>query len=210
MLNVFVGSDYKRIQEARNKVLGTSNFRRFESDTIVWGEIETLLTTTDLFGGKEALLLEEMYDDHKSECENHIETMIASPMMVVWTERDPAAAFLKLCAKYKIPITKLDVKIEKKETSVFTVASAYGEGNKKLLWMRFHEALRAGHRAEEIAGTLWWQMKTMWLAAGKKGKADMLREHATACLSMYEKARKGEGLLEALLEEWILGLTFKA
>jgi len=99
--------------------------------------------------------------------------------------------------------------------------------DKKSLWLLFCEAKRNGLSGEEIIGTLWWQLKSLRLAAMTNSASEAGMKDFT-----YNKAKRAlrnfrDGELETLshslllayhdghggirdidyaLEEWVLGL----
>ena len=48
--------------------------------------------------------------------------------------------------------------------NVFGMAESLSKKDKRMLWVQLQEAYRAGLSAEEIIGTLWWQLKSLRLA----------------------------------------------
>ena len=79
----------------------------------------------------------------------------------------------------------------------FLLADAFGEKDKKNIWVLFQKAMRAGSSAEELHGTLFWQVKTILLT--KKTKS---AEEAGVKLFPYSKAvRFAKNFTEEELEE---------
>ena len=113
-----------------------------------------------------------------------------------------------------------------KDTRVFAVTDAILERDVRRAWIAYREALGGGKQPEEIAGLVWWQLKTLWLVA-KLGARAGQSPHATrkaaqalkkyspreiaglsrSFVANYHKARLGVGPeLEGALESWILTL----
>jgi len=119
----------------------------------------------------------------------------------------------------------------KKEAGVkfnpFTMAEVLALKDKKSLWFLLQEAKRNHLAAEEIIGTLWWQLKALRLAANTKNaeeagmkdypynkakralsnfKTDEVNQLSKKLLNLYHKGHRGEVDLELSLEEWVLQL----
>lgn len=107
--------------------------------------------------------------------------------------------------------------------SIFALSDALLYRDKKLLWVLYQKALRAGFSVEEIFGTLFWALKTALLVSGGYTEGlhpFVIRKTQTALrnftqgglpqlsfrlLTDYHQARRGAGA-ELLLEKFILEL----
>ncbi len=108
--------------------------------------------------------------------------------------------------------------------NIFALADALGERDKKKLWVLFEQAVRRGETPEAIAGTLFWQLKSMLLVvrgdgsslspfvASKAGRfvknysKEEIEHVAYALVREYHEARRsGLGLRERM-EKLILSL----
>ncbi len=116
---------------------------------------------------------------------------------------------------------------KKTESNFFAVSDALGSRDKKALWVLYQQAKRDGAEDEQIHGILWWQMKSMMLAAKTKSAAEAglnpfvygkatrfaanfsapeLASKASELLALYHDSRRGRGDLATGLEKYILGL----
>jgi len=105
------------------------------------------------------------------------------------------------------------------------MAEALARKDKRSLWILLCEAKRNGLSAEEIIGTLWWQLKTMRLAsltssaeeAGVKDypynkakqslrnfKPGELGSISFRLMNLYHEGHKGKRDIDLALEEWVL------
>jgi DNA polymerase III delta subunit len=110
---------------------------------------------------------------------------------------------------------------------VFAMAAALSQKDKKSLWLLLTKAKRAGLSAEEIIGTLWWQLKTLRVAAvtrsadeaGMKSypydkakqalrnfKSGELEGISRDLLKVYHNGHGGVKDIEVGLEEWVLSI----
>jgi hypothetical protein len=111
--------------------------------------------------------------------------------------------------------------------NVFAMADSLAKKDKKMLWMQLQEAQAAGLSAEEIIGTLWWQLKSLRLAAltGSATEAGMkdfpyqkakralstfkpgeLEALSHSLLAVYHDGHGGVKDIEMGLERWVLGV----
>lgn len=114
-----------------------------------------------------------------------------------------------------------------KEFNIFVLTDALGARKKKEAWILYRRALSAGLSAEEIFFKLFWQVKSMLIAAKTKnvGETDMktfpynkaksflknfqsneLEKLSEDLVTGYLLARRGRGEIETLIEKIILKL----
>jgi DNA polymerase III delta subunit len=110
------------------------------------------------------------------------------------------------------------------EFNIFALADALGERDKKKLWVLYVKAIRNGNSAEEISGTLFWQVKALLAIALGGGKSlnpfvkskgerfvknyseEDLQKISFELVENYHKARRGGLPLAERLEQVILSL----
>lgn len=109
----------------------------------------------------------------------------------------------------------------------FALADALLKRDKKSLWLLLAEARLAGSSDEEIIGILWWQLKTMRLAAASssaaavglkdfsynkakralsKFKPGEIEDLSHELLSVLHESRAGRGDLDVALERYVLSI----
>lgn len=113
-----------------------------------------------------------------------------------------------------------------REFNVFDITDAFGQRDKKKMWLLYRESLGYG-RVEEVHGVLWWQLKSIILAsktanakeAGmkdfpyKKAKRfaanfseEELNSLSDQMIEIYHEARRSGADLEVRLERFLLGI----
>ncbi len=109
--------------------------------------------------------------------------------------------------------------------NIFGLGDALGMRDRKLLWVLYVKALRAGHEPEEVHGTLFWAVKSMLLAhltespeeAGQKPfvwekfkryakgySKEELANLSRDLVALYHDSHRGRFPLETALERWVL------
>lgn len=116
---------------------------------------------------------------------------------------------------------------EREYGTIFTLADAYVSGNRKTAWVEFSRAIRGGKSAEEIHGTLFWAIKSLWLSRKlTKSQAEALgikpfvlskyktlgaewgdgeiNQSLSTLKDLYHQSHRGKGQLAVLLEQYLL------
>lgn len=173
MLTVLYGNDYEGLR-ARLGALGAGarSVEYINPDTYDQAKITQLAAGTDLFGGQETLVLSGLLMD------SEIAGELAGLYQAMQTSQNHFFIIEeKLLKKDQKPFEEVGAMIEqfalskntkKDDFNVFALSDALGARDKKQLWIRYQQALRANKTPEEIHGILWWQVKNMKLVALEK------------------------------------------
>lgn len=233
MLHVYYGTDSNRVRADAFAELTAAEdagarVTRIDSDTYEAGMLENALGAASLFGETECYLV----DSPQSVAELAEEVAACTPGMgesvntFILIEGALNAAERK---SYEAHATRVE---ERKAPAAerfnpFGMADALARRDKRALWTQLQQARQAGLVEEEIIGTLWWQLKTLQLAAitrsaeeagikeypYKKAKTalrswqpEQLTATATALVSLYHAGHAGERPLDLALEQWVLTL----
>ncbi len=107
----------------------------------------------------------------------------------------------------------------------FGLTDALARRDKRILWLLLQEAGRAGTSGEEVIGLLWWQLKSLRLAALTQSAAESgmkefsynkakraltyfkpgeLEQLSRSLLVLYHDGHAGKRDLQLALEEWVL------
>ncbi len=230
MLHVFYGTD---IETVRHKALAMlketgSTVEKIEAGSYAVGLLPSLLGATPLFGGASAYLLDNPGENEEfiEECLSLAKDMASSSTQFVIIEKSVLAASKK---KFEGAGAVVDEykKAAASEFNAFSMADALAAKDKRTLWLLLQKAKAEGMVSEEIIGTLWWQLKTMRLAAladkadevglkdypFKKAKGALVKfslsevERASRdLLRISHESRRGLMDLELGLEAWVLSL----
>ncbi len=179
MINVYFGNDLVSARQAALTAVDTSivkngsRLTKIESTKWAPGMIADMLGATSLFGGTELFLIDTPSEnpDFYGEVINVLSEMAESPNQFVVIEETLLAAEKKKWEKH-IGIMEEFKKNTETPFNVWAMADALSSRDKKSLWVLLQDAKRAGLVAEEIIGTLWWQLKTLRLAMLTKSASD--------------------------------------
>ena len=232
MLQLYFGNDHSKVRAMANAVAldivekEKARLSRIESDDFAPGMLLDLTGSVSLFGDKEVYLIDtpstvsEMYD----ELMNSLTEMATASNIFIVMELGLLASEKK---KWQ-PHTQVFEEFTKKEGerfNIFTLAEALSKHDKKSLWLLLNEAKQTGLVAEEIIGTLWWQLKALRLAlmtnnadeadmkeypydkakrAVKNFKEEELALLAASLLRVYHDGHGGVRDIDLALEEWVL------
>jgi DNA polymerase III delta subunit len=231
MLHLYFGTDSVLIRE---KALATATtlagegarVTRIESPQYERGMLASLLGATSLFGEREVYVIDtpSADTDFYTEVVAHSAEMGESRNTFIIIEEALLAAERKKFEKYASVVVE-EKKVAGVRFDVFKMAEALCNRDKKSLWVLLTEAKREGLSAEEIIGTLWWQLKSLRLAAvtNTAAEAEMkdypynkakravagfkpgeLESLSLGLLQVYHDGHGGIRNIDEGLEEWVL------
>ena len=232
MLHLYYGNDTTAVRErafaAADKLAEKENARitRIEVSDFAPGMLANLLGAASLWGEREIYVLDTSSEDAAfyAEVISHAAEMGESANQFVIMETAMLAPERKKFEKHATTVEE-----SKREAAerfdVFRMAEALSKRDKKSLWVLLQEAKRAGLSAEEIVGTLWWQLKSLRLAALTKSadeagmksypydkakralslfKPGELDATSANLLRVYHDGHGGIRDIDEGLEEWVL------
>jgi len=231
MYVVFYGDDRGLVRdEAANFIkskLGTGqSFNTIEAGEFELGQVSDAIGASSLFGESEWYLLDEpsANQDFLEEVTNSLESMKDSVNKFVILEAKLLVAPKKKYTKFADEVKEFTAE-KKLKSNPFLMAEALSQKDKRKLWVLLQEAKLSGMREEEIIGILWWQLKTLRLAAitssaSEAGMKDFPYNKAKRSLSTFKEGevnKISQSLLEVYheghsgvrdmdigLEEWVL------
>lgn len=232
MLNFYYGNDLVAARQAAlsavdAKIVKTeARLTKLESANFAPGMLADMLGAVSLFGGTELFLIDTPSEnpDFYAEVVGVLSEMAESSNLFVVIEGALLAAEKKKFEKFAGVMEECK-KTAETPFNVWAMADALAARDKKSLWVLLQDAKRAGLVAEEIIGTLWWQLKTLRLAiltktASEAGMKDFpynkakralsnFKEGEVADLSMrllkvYHDGHGGVKDIDEGLEEWVL------
>lgn len=197
-----------------------------------WNEatFQELLNAQGLFDQKYIAVLDGLveYKESTELVSEHVQTMQESAHVFLLIENNPIKKVIDSISKYAEKTQEFSKPEKKKEFfNTFTLGDAFGNKDKKSLWIGYLEALEQGVSAEEICGVLFWQVKNIMLAMETKNASESklssfvdskarrfarnftkeeLKKISGALVESTEKVRNGEGEMEVLLERVVLGV----
>lgn len=231
MLYAFFGTDTLKVRKEalafladRTKDGGevvTFTTQNFDGSTLIGAA-----GSTSLFGGTPCYLLDTPSEsaDVFTFVFEELETLAVSVNTFVIIEAGLLAADKKVLTKYATEMSEY-VRAPGKAFNVFSLTDALARRDKRALWVLLMEAKREGFSEEEIIGTLFWQMKSLRLAAraGSAEEAGMkpfvytksrgalikfkegeIDAKARELVSLYHDGHRGVRDISIALEKWIL------
>jgi DNA polymerase III delta subunit len=233
MLAIFYGNDTVKVRQkalafAASEAEASSGPTLIDSENYEQGVVTSLAGEASLFGGRFVYLLDTPSTDqdfYTAVVEN-AETLARSSNVFVVIEGTLLADQKKKLTKYADTAEEYKA-VDSGRFNTFALADALARKDKKLLWLLWHGALLKRISPEEIAGVLWWQLKTLRLAGlGKTAaavglkdfpykkavsalrnfKSGELQELSRSLLSLLHESRLGRQDTLISLERWILRL----
>lgn len=206
-------------------------FERMTSDTFDPDALIARADETGLFSGDIVTVLDGVLAASGAEetLKQAAKNLALSPNAFVLIEDKLPKGFIDACENVGAVVTYSDGAKKGKEWEdrpIFSFADAYARGDKKEAWALLEKLRADGAREEEIIGTLFWRMKTMFLAkisrsadeGGLKpfvhGTAKKLAEGYTKeelqeklgdLITLRHETWRNSGDLETALERFVLG-----
>ena len=236
MSYLIYGNDWQKARAKAREILSSLQKKRpdavivsLEEGGISETKIEELAGSQGLFERKFIVFSDRICADagNAEIIKDKLPMIAASENVFVFLEDALKVDLLKVFEKHAAKVQEFK-KIEKKERfNSFLLADALGQRNKERLWVLYHQALREGIVAEELHGTLFWQIKAMrsaemvktpaeaglkpfsWTKAKsalRNWKPEELRAASNKIVSLYHDARRGKHELVTALEKFILDL----
>lgn len=243
MIYLFYGQDIDQARRKSNGVVDSLLKKRpdaalFRLDSDTWQEaaFDEYVGGQGLFVQKYIVVLDRLFEkkEIKEYVMERLKALKESDNIFIVLENALDKATL---AKFEKNAEKVQVFGEGQEGAVknkksadfnmFAITDALGARNQKRLWTIYQQALRHGVVSEELHGILFWQVKSMLLAAVSKdvkesglnpfvyGKAKNyaknftlpeLRKISSQLIAMYHRAHRGEVDFDAELEKFFLSV----
>ncbi len=233
MLKVFLGKDQIKIRQQAHLAIEDGmaegkEFVRLEPDNYEEGMLLNVSSAVSLFNPGTVYLVDSpaASDIFYTDFLTQVEELASSTNYFVVILEDLNAADKKKITKYAAVVEEYKKTADTK-FNPFQMADALAVKDKRTLWLFLQEAKQNGLAAEEIIGTLWWQLKSMRLAsvtkspeeAGmkdypyRKAKSALntfrlpdVEQKSRDLLKLYHEGHRGKRDLDLALEEWVLRL----
>lgn len=228
MLHLYYGTDTIAARTKALTIAGAveATIERFEAENFSAGSLRDATEAVSLFGNTTVYIIDtpSVNEELWQELVDLAEALATSVQLFIVVDNNLTASQLK---PLKPHATNIEVFTKEKNTAfnTFALADAFANRDKKSLWILFAEAVRQGQSAEEIIGILWWQIKSMRLAAmtnsateaGMKDypynkakralrnfKSGELEKISHQLIKVYHEGHGGEKDIWVGLEEWVL------
>lgn len=231
MYLVFIGSDRLKVRDKATEYIDKNmpagaTLTTIDDGSFSDGQVLNALGTNSLFGGEEWFVLDNPSQaaDFIDEVKNSLKEIADSVNTFLILEGGLLATEKKTYSKYAQDIFEFkSVGVERFNT--FALAEALATRDKKRLWVLLQEAKLSGLREEEMVGMLWWQLKSLRLAAltktaeeaGMKDfpynkakktlakfKPNEVNKLSQELLEIYHQGHAGVSEMELTLEQWVL------
>lgn len=215
MLYLFHGSDTRKSGEKARSLIDSLRAKRPDAafvavDADHWstGTIKEHLGGQGLFSSKYIIYLDCVTEnpDAEEKVTDFIPAMNESANIFIVFEGRLNAELKKAFEKHAEKTVESDMvsMAGKKDFNIFTLADALGARDSFKAWTIYRQALENGVEAESIVGTLFWQVKSMVLAAKGKSAAEAGLNPFVYSKSKRYAANFSDGELRRLLKELIV------
>lgn len=228
MLAVYFGTDTNAVRHAAHAAAAQTGVtpQMLTSEEYEPGQLADQVGGNSLFGETRTVVIDTPADVMADELPPLLEAMAASADTFIIIEGPLRAAQKKQYAKHTEEIHEYKAAAAER-FNTFSLADALAKKQKKQLWLGLQQASAAGISPEELIGILWWQLKSIRLAAVtdsaaaagmkdfpyRKAKSALARfplaeaeQRSRELLSLYHQGHAGEVDLPVALEHWVLTL----
>jgi len=235
MLYLFSGDQFKEIKKHSQVLIEgfvsqkpSSSLLYIDEENFGEYDISCLAKEQGLFEKQLIVVLSYVLSDSVwEEIENKIEDLSESKNIFIFVEGILGKKVKDKISKFSKDSKSFSNSSEEKKYNPFLMTNAYGERNRKKLWLLFQQAISGGLAPEEIQGLLFWQVKSMLIAKLSKTPAESdlkpfvfqkskkfaenfseeeLKKHSSELVEIYHNVRKGKGDLATSLEKFILSI----
>lgn len=243
MIYLFYGNDIERARHKANGVVESllkkrpdASLFRLDSDTWQEAAFDEYVGGQGLFVQKYIVVLDRLFE--KKEIKEYVierlKILKTSENIFIILENTLDKATL---GKFEKNSEKIQVFGEEKEGiakskkvndfNMFAITDALGARNQKLLWTLYQQAVRHSVVREELHGILFWQVKSILLAALSKDAKESglnpfvyskaknyaknftlseLKKISSQLTTMYHQAHRGEVDFDVALEKFFLSI----
>jgi len=226
MLEVFYGSDTGRVRAAALAAARTRAPELITPEEYQPGQLADAISRASLFGEARVIVIDTPTDALATELANHLPDLAQSSDRFIVIEGTLLAPAKKRYQKHTSDLTEYTAP-KAAPFNTFRLAEALARKDKKALWLDYQAARQAGVPVESIIGILWWQLKTLRLAAltqsaAEAGLKDFPYRKAKEALraippteatrlsrellTIYHQGHAGQVDLPIALERWLLTL----
>lgn len=238
MLYVIHGTDIEKAREKSHVLFDALKAKKpdasaetLTAEIVTSDKLDELTGSQGLFENKQIIFMDRTLEnkDVREIILEKIDTIAESPNIFIFFEGKLTKEILKKFEKKAEKITgyELDEAKVKEQSNFFPLADALGARDKKKLWVSYRDAVDHDAVSEEIHGILFWQAKSLALAAKtssaseaglnpfvygkakrflsnwKEGEIDTM---LSKLVRMYHRAHMGEADFEIELEKFALDL----
>lgn len=170
MLKIFYGNDTMTSRAKLAKEVDwfeNATLVRYDEMNVTKEALGDTLASQGLFGGKTVVVLDSVLEKEEvtEDILNLLFVMNESPNTFFLLAGLVDSGIKKVFERSKAALVSSDVSEKKKEDfSVFGLADAFGRRDRKAAWVLFTKAVMKDMSAQEICGTLAWQMRMVVLA----------------------------------------------
>jgi hypothetical protein len=232
MIHLFFGTDTIAARSAALKLLDTCvdggcRLERLEARDVSAGRIADMAGAVSLFGEKTVYLIDTPSEDEGAFTLllGSLRPLAESDNTIIVMERSVLAPIKKQFEKVGAELTEYKAAAEQSSFDPFLLNNALVARDKKTLWMLFCRSVALQIPIEETVGIIWWQLKTLRLAAmypsaeaaGMKSfsydkakralrnfKPGEIEELSRSLLRVYHEARAGKLDMVLGMEGWVL------
>lgn len=235
MLYVIYGNDDSKARQKSHDLIDALQKKKPDAELFtIGGEhfesriLEELIGGQGLFERKFIVFADHLFRDKaiREVVLEKVKQIAASDNLFILLEDMLDKATKTKLEKHAEKMQEFSMIVEKKEEfKIFSLTEAFGRRDRKSLWVLYQKAVAENVASEEIHGILFWQLKSMLVAAGSKTAEESglnpyvyrksvgfsknylsseLSILSSKMIEVYHNARRGVHEFDVALERFIL------
>lgn len=211
MIYIFSGKDNKSKNLEIKKLFKNKEFFFIKREDLSKNKIFEYSNIKSLFGESPLVLIENFFDEKNSFSKKEISDLQKSETTFIFLEDNFSSINTKKYNEF-ISFKSFENKKEKKiETNIsFEIANAFGNKDKMKTWVLFNQAIEKGVEPEQIAGILFWKIKTLAESKNSLFSKDEIKRNSSLLISIYHDSHLGKRDFIVGLEQYLLFVLNKS
>ena len=231
MYLLYYGTDRQQVRDAATQYIEKNlppdaTLTTLDAQSYQSGQIADALGASSLFGGEEWFVVDtpSAVSEFDEEVKNALKELSESGNTFILLESALLAPAKKAYSKYAKNVEEFTAQ-KNAALNPFALADAIAQKDRKRLWVLLQEMRTAGLPTEELIGILWWQLKSLRLAAVTQSAAEAgmkdfpynkakralgaftpgeLEQLSQSLLAVYHDGHAGLRDIDLALEQWVL------
>ena len=211
MIYLLIGNDRKTSSSYIKKIGIDNGVIRISSKEITQGLINDYANNQSLFGKVNTIIIENIFSESDVIfSRKDLEVLKDSKTVFIFLEDKMLCSEVKKYSKYATIEHFEEKKVSQtSKFNIFSIADAFGRGDKIGTWVLYNKAIEMGIEPEPISGILFWKVKSMILNGTRVFSVKDLRAQSSRIVSLYHLAHRGECDMTIGLEQFILSSLVK-
>lgn len=206
MIYLISGNDNKKKNASIKNASKGLPLTVFDSEDLTKESVMSFASSQSLFGEISVFLLEDLSKSGIEFTKDELEVLSKSENIFIITEDKILVSDINKFKKFATIESFNEDKKTNKDKSInnFAIADSFAVRNKFKTWLLYKDVISKGVSPEEIAGILFWKIKTIVTHQNKYFTSSELKIISSNLISLYHDSHLGKKDFSVGLEQFIL------